>query len=227
MKYEHIEFATFIERPNRFVARVLLNGEELTVHVKNTGRCKELLVPGCKVVLAKGGNPKRKTPYDLVAVYKVTHEHPEGWLFNIDSQAPNHVVGEWLSTQGYDLVKPEFVFGASRVDFMMQRGEERFLLEVKGCTLERAGVGYFPDAPTERGVKHLHELTGAVSEGWHCQLAFVVPMEGVTQVYPNRETHAAFGEALDAAKAAGVEVLVLPCCVRPDALWATGEVFRG
>lgn len=221
MKYPQIEFATFVSRPNRFIAQVRLEGQEelLTVHVKNTGRCKELLVPGCRVVLAKGENPQRKTPYDLIATYKEHPEHKEGWLFNIDSQAPNKVVGEWLAGQGFDLVKPEFSFGASRVDFMMQRGEERYLLEVKGCTLEREGVGYFPDAPSDRAVKHLRELTGAVSEGWHAAVTFVVQMEGVTQVLPHREMHPAFADALEEAQAAGVRVLTLPCRVEPDSLW--------
>lgn len=228
MEYAHIEYATFLDRPNRFVAHVRLEGapldsEPLTVHVKNTGRCKELLVPGCRVVLARGDNPARKTPYDLVATYKEHSQHPGGWLFNMDSQAPNKVVGEWLAMQGFDLVKPEFTYGASRVDFMMQKGETRYLLEVKGCTLERDGIGYFPDAPSERAVKHLHELAGAVAQGWHGAVAFVVQMEGVTEVRPNAETHPAFAEALAQAQEAGVKVLVLPCRVEPSRLWIDVE----
>ena len=227
MIYPRIEYATFVDRPNRFIARVRLEGadlesEPLTVHVKNTGRCRELLVPGCRVVLARGENPNRKTPYDLVATYKAHPKHEQGWLFNMDSQAPNKVVGEWLAEQDFDLVKPEFSYGSSRVDFMMQRGSERYLLEVKGCTLEREGVGYFPDAPSDRAVKHLRELTGAVAEGWHAAVAFVVQMEGVDQVRPNTDTHPAFAEALMEAQAAGVHVLVLPCHVEPDRLWIDG-----
>lgn len=223
MRYPTIEMATFIERPNRFVAQVRREDGTLeTVHVKNTGRCKELLLPGARVVLAKADNPARKTAYDLVAVYK-NGDEGDGWLFNIDSQAPNQVVAEWLEAQDYDLVRPEYTFGNSRVDFYMERtGEdgslERHLMEVKGCTLEREGIGYFPDAPTERGVKHLQELTQASKEGYRCTLAFVIPMEGVYEVRPNDQTHPAFGQALDAAREAGVEVLFLPCSVTPDEL---------
>ena len=221
MQYPQIEYATFVDRPNRFLAHVRRDGESdvIAVHVKNTGRCKELLVPGCRVVLARGQSPQRKTPYDLVATFKPHPDFPQGWLFNMDSQAPNKVVGEWLASQGFDLVKPEFTFGSRRVDFMMQRGTERYLLEVKGCTLERDYVGYFPDAPSERAVKHLHELAGAIAQGWHAAVAFVVQMEGVREVRPNTETHPAFATALQEAQDAGVQVLVLPCRVEPDRLW--------
>ena len=182
-----------------------------TVHVKNTGRCKELLLPGANVILEISDNPARKTKYDLIAVYK------EGLgLVNIDSQLCNKVAGEWLETQGYDYVKAEYTYGASRVDFYMEKGGEKYLLEVKGCTLEIDGIGYFPDAPTERGVKHLKELTEAVKQGYHCSVAFVIPMEGVTEVRANVVTHKAFGDALEEAKQAGVEVLFLPCKVLPD-----------
>ena len=218
MNYSAISYGTFIDRPNRFIAHVEVDGRVETVHVKNTGRCRELLVPSCRVVLEKASNPARKTPYDLIATYKVCPGHENGWLFNIDSQAPNKVVAEWLAGQDYDLVKPEYTFGASRVDFYMERGPERYLLEVKGCTLEVDGVGYFPDAPTERGVKHLRELAGACEQGYHAMLAFVIQMEGVAEVRPNVATHPEFGEALAAAKAAGVEVLFLQCNVKPDSL---------
>ena len=128
------------------------------------------------------------------------------------------MVGEWLQTQEFTLIRPEYTFGDSRIDFYMERGGERWLLEVKGCTLERDGVGYFPDAPTERGVKHLRELTKAAGQGWHCAVAFVIQTEGVTEVQPNMETHPAFGEALAEAATAGVRVLHLPCRVSPDSL---------
>ena len=216
MRYGEITFGTFIDRPNRFIAHVEAEGAVQTVHVKNTGRCRELLVPGVRVVLERATNPNRKTPFDLVAVYK-----NGDWLFNIDSQAPNKVMGEWLATQDYDVVRPEFTFGASRVDFMMERDSERFLMEVKGCTLERDGIGYFPDAPTERGVKHLRELAGAATQGWNCSIAFVLPEEGVHEARPNMETHPAFGEALQAAQAAGVEVLFAECAVTPQELRIT------
>ena len=213
MRYENVVPARFLARPNRFVARVLLEGREETVHVKNTGRCRELLLPGAEVWLAAGEGPGRKTAWDLVAVRKES-----GLLVNIDSQAPNRAAGEWLAAQELDRVRPEFRYGDSRVDFCLERGGERWLLEVKGCTLEREGVGYFPDAPTERGVKHLRELARAVGEGWRCALAFVIQMEGVTEVRANTETHPAFGAALAAARAAGVRVLYLPCRVAPDSL---------
>ena len=216
MEYGKIVRGEFIERPNRFIANVYIDGVLETVHVKNTGRCKELLLPGAEVILEVSDNPARKTKYDLIAVYK------EGLgLVNIDSQLCNKVAGEWLAAQGYDYIKPEYTYGASRVDFYMEKDGEKYLMEVKGCTLEIDGVGYFPDAPTERGVKHLKELTTAVEHGFHCSVAFVIPMEGVTEVRANVATHKAFGDALEEAKAAGVEVLFLPCEVLPDEVWIT------
>ena len=146
MKYDNITKAKFIKRPNRFIAEVELHGAKETVHVKNTGRCKELLVPGCDVYLTAPDSPGRKTKYDLVAVTK-----SNGLLINIDSQAPNKVAKEWLAEQGYDKVIPEYTYGDSRIDFYMEKGSEKYLMEVKGCTLEVDGIGYFPDAPTERG----------------------------------------------------------------------------
>ena len=159
MKYEETYRAKFIDRPNRFIAHVALNGKEETVHVKNTGRCRELLRPEAEVILCYSGNPSRKTAYDLIAV-----EKPGIGMVNIDRQAPNQVVKEWLQEQAFDLVRPEYRYGDSRMDFYMEKEHQRYLMEVKGCTLERDGIGYFPDAPTERGVKHLRELTKAVSE---------------------------------------------------------------
>jgi len=223
MNYPNTCEAIFIDRPNRFIAHVDLDGKVETVHVKNTGRCKELLLPGVKVILSKSENPARKTAYDLIGVYK-----DDTRLFNIDSQAPNLVVGEWLQTQGFSLIKPEYTFGDSRIDFYMERDSERWLLEVKGCTLERDGAGFFPDAPTERGVKHLRELAKAAEQGWCCAVAFVIQVEGITEVRPNTETHPAFGDALAAAATAGVRVLHLPCRVRPDslAILETGVILR-
>lgn len=184
---------------------------EERVHVKNTGRGKELLLPDARLILEKSDNPNRKTQYDLIAVYK------EGLgLVNIDSQAPNKVVKEWLETQGYDSIRPEFTYGGSRFDFYMEKGEEKHLMEVKGCTLEIGGIGYFPDAPTERGVKHLRELAEASKKGYICHVAFVIQMEGVDRVLPNVETHPEFGTALAEAQAAGVRVLCLGCRVREE-----------
>jgi sugar fermentation stimulation protein A len=213
MRYPKVREAVFLDRPNRFIAHVDMEGETVAVHVKNTGRCRELLKSGVRVVLAEGAGQGRKTAYDLVGVYKDDRK-----LFNIDSQAPNAAAAEWLAGQGLDLVRREYPFGDSRFDFYLEKGEARYLMEVKGCTLELAGVGYFPDAPTLRGVKHLRELASAAGNGWKSILAFVIQTEGVTRVLPNRETHPAFGEALDAAAAAGVRVLYLPCRVAPDRL---------
>lgn len=183
--------------------------------MKNTGRCKELLLPGCEVWLTAPGTPNRKTKYDLVAVRK-----SNGMLINMDSQAPNKVVKEWLAKQNYDKIVPEYTYGASRIDFYMERGKERYLMEVKGCTLEVDGVGYFPDAPTERGIKHLRELMKAVEDGYHAILLFVIQMDEVREVRANVATHPEFGIALEEAKKAGVEVKFLNCHVEPDLLVA-------
>ena len=205
--------ARFLDRPNRFIAHVDITGNVETVHVKNTGRCKELLLPGAPVVLAEADNPNRKTKYDLIAVEK----KGLGWV-NIDSQAPNKVVREWLEQQDFDRIQPEYVYGDSRVDFYMERGKKKYLLEVKGCTLEIDGLGYFPDAPTERGVKHIRELVRAQGQGYWCGIAFVIQMNGIQEVRPNIKTHPEFGEALAAAKQVGVCVLHLPCTVTKDTL---------
>lgn len=216
MKYNRIVKGIFENRPNRFIAHVWIDGVLETVHVKNTGRCKELLLPGAEVILEDCNNPNRKTRYDLIAVYK------EGLgLVNMDSQAPNKVVAEWLSTQGYDYIKPEYKYGNSRVDFYMEKNGEKYLMEVKGCTLEIDGIGYFPDAPTERGVKHLRELTEAVKQGYHCAIAFVIQMPGITQVLPNAATHPEFKTAFDEAVAAGVQVHYLQCEVTEDSIKIT------
>ena len=213
MNYQNIIHGQFHSRPNRFIAQVWIDGELETVHVKNTGRCRELLLPGAEVILECCDQPTRKTKYDLIGVYK------EGLgLVNIDSQAPNKVAKEWLLQQDYTCVRPEYTYGDSRIDFYMERGEERYLMEVKGCTLEVDGIGYFPDAPTERGIKHLHELCKAVDEGYHCMLAFVIQMEGIHEVRANAETHPAFGVALEEARQAGVEIVFLPCKIEEDSL---------
>ena len=230
MKYPNIQKASFINRPNRFIAVVEIDGHKETVHVKNTGRCRELLVPGCEVWLTAPGNPDRKTKYDLVAVRK-----SNGILFNIDSQAPNKVVKEWLEKKDYSFVKPEFTYGDSRIDFYMEKSKlnsstslepERFLMEVKGCTLEIDGIGYFPDAPTERGVKHIRELIKAKKEGYSAAIAFVIQMEGVREVLPNIEMHPEFGTAMEDAKKAGVKIIYYMCRVEPDELEITGMEIR-
>ncbi|MBE5912235.1 DNA/RNA nuclease SfsA [Pseudobutyrivibrio sp.] len=213
MKYKRIEQAKFISRPNRFIAKVMVDGREETVHVKNTGRCKELLLPDATVYLEKTDNPNRKTLYDLVAV------DTEIGIINIDSQAPNAVVKEWLQTKDYSKVVPEYKYGNSRIDFYMEKGDDRYLMEVKGCTLIEDGIGYFPDAPTERGVKHLRELTGAVKQGYKARIAFVIQVNGVSQVRPNVKIHPEFGVALNEAIEAGVEVLYLKCNVTEDEIY--------
>lgn len=213
MKYDDVVRGIFLDRPNRFVAHVEIGGKEETVHVKNTGRCRELLLPGVEVALQRADSPGRKTAYDLISVFKPSL----GWV-NIDSQAPNAVVREWLSERDFDLVKPEYRFGDSRIDFYMEKGEERYLLEIKGCTLEIGGTGFFPDAPTLRGVKHLRELAEACRQGYRCGVGFVIAMEGVDEVRPNVETHPEFGKALDEASDAGVEILFMTCSVTPDSL---------
>ena len=215
MKYRKVIDAKFINRPNRFIAEVEIpeRGREI-VHVKNTGRCKELLIPGVDVILEESDNPNRKTKYDLIAVRK----EGMGWI-NIDSQAPNKVVYEWLEKQGYSYIKPEYKYGNSRIDFYMEKENDKYLMEVKGCTLEIDRIGYFPDAPTERGVKHLRELTLATKKGYKCIIAFVIQMEGITEVRPNISTHPEFGIALKEAKDAGVEIWYMPCRVMPDELF--------
>lgn len=225
MKYEQILHGKFHSRPNRFIAKVWIEGKLETVHVKNTGRCKELLTLGADVVLEISNNPNRKTKYDLVCVYK----EGLGWV-NIDSQAPNKVVKEWLEKEDYALIKPEYTYGDSRIDFYMEKYKsadamERYLMEVKGCTLEIDGIGYFPDAPTKRGVKHLRELIKAVHEGYRCYAAFVVQMEGIREVRANTATHKEFGDALRDAKAAGVKVLCLACKVTENTLEVEQEYF--
>lgn len=213
MHYKNIIHGRFDSRPNRFIAKVWINGKLENVHVKNTGRCKELLLPDADVVLEVSDNPNRKTKYDLTSVYK----EGLGWV-NIDSQAPNKVVREWLDKQDYTYIKPEYTYGQSRIDFYMEKGEEQYLMEVKGCTLEIDGIGYFPDAPTERGVKHLNELAKAAGMGIKCYVAFVIQMEGIDEVRANITTHKEFGEALEQAKAAGVKVLCFGCKVTEDAI---------
>lgn len=215
MKYKNTTRAIFIDRPNRFVAHVTIpgidNGAPVTVHVKNTGRCRELLLPGASVILEESDNPNRKTRYDLISVWKDNL----GWV-NIDSQTPNKVAGEWLKAQGYSYIKPEYTYGNSRIDFYMEKDGEKNLMEVKGCTLEIDGIGYFPDAPTVRGVKHLRELAKAAGEGYHAAAAFVIQMNGIREVRPNLATHPEFGAAMEEAKAAGVEIRFIRCAITED-----------
>ena len=213
MRYDNITEGEFTDRPNRFIAHVKIGNESHTVHVKNTGRCRELLIPGSTVYLTAPGTPGRKTIYDLVAVLK-----NDELLINMDSQAPNAVVREWLDSLGFDRIIPEYVYGNSRIDFYAEDMTGRYLIEVKGCTLEKDGTGYFPDAPTERGVKHLKELTAATEKGYQAVLVFVIQMDGVSEVRANAEIHQDFADALAEAVKRGVRVVNLECHVEPDSL---------
>lgn len=224
MRYEHIVPGRFLDRPNRFVAHVELGGQAAVCHVKNTGRCRELLLPGAAVWLQDFGeaHPGRSTRYDLVAVEK---QRPGKGpvLVNMDAQAPNRVFGEWAQSgkfrPGLARLQPETAWGSSRFDFSYEEaGGARGFVEVKGVTLEEGGHARFPDAPTLRGVKHLEELVRAVESGYAAHVCFVVQMEGMTRFSPNDATHPAFGDALRRAAAAGVEVLALGCSVAPDRL---------
>ena len=217
MQYHGVIPARFCHRPNRFIAYVETDAGVETVHVKNTGRCRELLIPGARVYLEKGNNPNRKTQYDLIAVEK------QGKLINMDAQAPNRVFAEWASAGGFipevQKIQPEYRYGDSRLDFCLESAAGRHLVEVKGVTLEEGGEARFPDAPTERGVKHIRELQRAKQEGLQATLLFVVQMEGIRSVRPNDETHPAFGQALREAAKCGVQVLAYGCRVTPDSLW--------
>lgn len=216
MKYKHIVQGEFLERPNRFIAYVNIGGKKETVHVKNTGRCKELLIPGAEVYLEKSDNPDRKTRYDLIGVKKGE------MLVNMDSQAPNKVVEEWLKAGGLfpDVVtvRPETVYGNSRFDFYIETVTERIFMEVKGVTLEENGVVRFPDAPSERAVKHVEELVKAKEAGFQVYVLFVIQMEEAEYFTPNEDTHPEFAEALCEAAIQGVQVLAYNCLVTPDSL---------
>ena len=216
MQYGKILPARFLSRPNRFVARVEAEGEELVCHVKNTGRCRELLVPGATVWLEESPNPSRKTKFDLIAVEKGDR------LINMDAQAPNKVFGEWAAAGGFreglTLLRPETTYGSSRFDFYWESSKSRDFVEVKGVTLEEDGVVRFPDAPTLRGVKHLDELAKAREAGYEAAVCFVIQMENVRWFAPNDETHPEFGQALRRAAQAGVEILAMDCAVTPQSL---------
>ena len=240
MKYNQVVPGTFLQRPNRFIAHVLIDGKEEVCHVKNTGRCRELLIPGCTVYCAVSDNPQRKTKYDLIAVEKCienqivfansgipsqrvksTPEAHSTLLVNMDSQAPNAAVKEWLRSGAspfgkIDFLKPEYKYGNSRFDFYLECNSRKIFLEVKGVTLEDNGVVLFPDAPTERGVKHVRELIRCLEEGFETYVLFVVQMEHALYFIPNRKTHPQFADALCDAQNAGVQLLAYTCKVTPD-----------
>ena len=214
MRYTNVSRGRFLERPNRFLARVEMEGQEVLCHVKNTGRCRELLNPGAVVYLQKSDNPNRKTGYDLIAVEKGE------MLINMDSQIPNYVAAEWLRKgslfpEGAN-IQMEKRYGNSRFDIYAEAGDRKAFLEVKGVTLEVEGQARFPDAPTERGVKHVRELMGCVQDGYEAYLLFVIQMTGIQSFAPNWDTHPAFGSALQEAAQAGVQILAYDCQVRPE-----------
>ena len=221
MKYRNIISGVFRSRPNRFIAHVEIEGKDEVVHVKNTGRCKELLVPGCRVYLSVSDNPARKTKYDLVAVEK-KREGGSFVLINMDSQIVNDVAGEWLPVSGLfspdSVIRREVTYGNSRFDFYIADRDRKCFLEVKGCTLEHEGIAMFPDAPTTRGVKHIEELMSCREEGYDAYILFVIAMKGVTRFCPNDATHKDFGDALRRAERAGVRILAMDCVVDADSI---------
>jgi len=213
MKYEKIIEGKFISRPNRFIAYVEIEGKAEIAHVKNTGRCKELLTEGARVFLEVSSNPERKTKYDLIAVYK------GDILINMDSQAPNKVALEFIKEQFKNAkIKPEYTYGNSRIDIYAEKDGKKSLIEVKGVTLENNGIAMFPDAPTERGIKHINELIRARDDGYDSYILFVIQMKGIKEFKPNYKTHKEFGEALKGAENAGVKILAYDCIVTPDTL---------
>ena len=215
MRYENIVPGVFLARPNRFIAHVEIGGKEEIVHVKNTGRCRELLPTGAQVWCQHWDNPNRKTQYDLIFVKKGER------IICMDSQAPNGAVKEWLLTGGLGEIselKSEYTHGDSRFDFSFVKDGRRCFLEVKGVTLEHDGVCAFPDAPTERGVKHLQGLTKLAGEGYGTYVLFVIQMGDVKYLHPNDQTHPAFGDALREAAQAGVQVMAVQCYVTPGTM---------
>ena len=215
MNYDNMTQGIFRSRPNRFIAHIEIDGAVEICHVKNTGRCRELLIPGCTVWCQRSDNPSRKTKYDLIAVQKGER------LINMDSQAPNRAAGEWLSAGGLGEIsdlRPEVRHGDSRFDFSFLKEGKRCFLEVKGCTLEHDGVCAFPDAPTERGAKHIRGLTKAAGEGYGAYILFVIQMSDVKYIRPHDETDPEFGKALREAAQNGVTVLAMDCAVTEDTM---------
>lgn len=222
MIYDNIVKGKFISRPNRFIANVEIMGKKEVVHVKNTGRCKELLTEGATVFCEKSNNPNRKTKYDLISVYKGER------LINMDSQAPNKVFYEYLQSgkcyKDLTYIKGEYTYGDSRIDFYCESEKEKFLIEVKGVTLENEGVVMFPDAPTLRGIKHIDELIKAKEKGYRTAVAFVIQMDNVKYFTPNNEAHKDFADALKRAEKAGVEILCLDSIVTENTLKINDKV---
>ena len=224
MRYERIRKAVFIDRPNRFIAHVEMEGSRETVHVKNTGRCAELLVPGSTVYVQESANPERKTKWDLIAVEKAVENAGMNGsrMINMDSQIPNRVVEEWIREGNLfpdvGLIRPETTYGSSRFDLYVEAGGKKIFIEVKGVTLEEDGVCRFPDAPSDRAVKHVEELIRAKKDGYEAYVFFVIQMKDVRYFTPNTDTHPAFAEALKGAAEAGVKILAYDCEVTPESI---------
>ena len=222
IQYDNIQKGVFLRRPNRFLAHVVIDGREVVAHVKNTGRCGELLLPGAEVWCTYHDDPKRKTQWSLITVRK------GDTLFNIDSQVPNRLAGEWMQQGGLGVPverqKAEHRYGDARLDWYFIAGGRPCLLEVKGVTLEQDGVARFPDAPTERGAKHVHHLRQAVEEGYGAYILFVCQMAGISRVEPNVERDPAFAQALSMAREAGVQLMAVACDVTPDSITAARPV---
>jgi len=218
MIYSNIYTAKFLNRPNRFIAHIELDGKKEIAHVKNTGRCRELLTENATVFVQKSDNPNRKTKYDLIGVLKGEK------MINMDSQIPNKVFGQWAETSGFfgdlKLIKAEKTFGSSRFDFYIETEKDKIFVEVKGVTLENDGVVMFPDAPTERGVKHINELCTCLESGYKAYIFFIIQMDNVKYFTPNRQTHPAFADALKNAAEKGVGVYALDCKVTQNSIVA-------
>lgn len=218
MKYKNIKQAKFLSRPNRFIANIEIDGKTEACHVKNTGRCKELLIPNATIFVQEFDSDKRKTKYDLISVYKGKR------LVNIDSQAPNKVFYEWVKGgnlfKGITLIKPEYKYKNSRFDFYIETATAKTLVEVKGVTLEEKGVALFPDAPTERGLKHVIELRECIKDGYEAYIIFIIQMKDVLYFTPNIKTHKAFAEALTRAEKQGVKIIALDCQITKDSITA-------
>lgn len=222
MIYNRIKKARFINRPNRFIANIEVDGQREVCHVKNTGRCKELLVEGAEIYVQEFNNTNRKTKYDLVSVYKGDR------LVNIDSQAPNKVFHEFLLKgqlfKDIKFIKPEYKYKSSRFDFYLEAGDKKILVEVKGVTLEEEGVVMFPDAPTERGLKHLNELGESLDEGYEAYVCFIIQMKDVLYFTPNYKTHKVFGDTLKDVVKKGVKAMAIDCLVTSEGLHANQMV---
>lgn len=223
-KYKEIKKSTFLKRINRFVAKVLIDGVEEIVHVKNTGRCKELFISGSTVYICPSDNPKRKTKYDLVAVSK----NADNKVVNVDSQIPNTVAAEWIIDSDLfsenAILRKEVCFGNSRFDLYIEDGIRKAFVEVKGVTLENNGVALFPDAPTKRGVKHLRELVAAKEAGYEAYVLFVIQMDGVSFFTPHSKTDIEFAKALKFAQENGVRIIAIDCMVKPNDIIAKGII---